>query len=87
LPLGPDYSRLLEVPHIYTMKQLAALRLAQGGESRSEICKKLKVSSSRVSQLLKAALDRHAHHEAHMRALVTLELRELGASEAAGTER
>lgn len=77
-PPGPDYSRLLEVPHVYTPKQLAALRLVHAGKSRSEICSELGVSSSRVSQLVKEAMRRYDESEARMRALVLRELRKLG---------
>lgn len=84
MPSSRDFSRLLVVPHIYTAQQLAAVRLMHQGESRPAICRKLGVSNSRVSQLVKGALNRFEHHEARLRALTALELKRLGASASEG---
>lgn len=83
---APDFSKLLGAPHIYTGKQLAVLKLVHSGKSRSEICSELGVSSSRVSQLLRAAMERYDRREARMRALVLKELRKLSADGAEGDE-
>jgi len=83
-PSSRDFSRLLDVPHIYTAQQLAAVRLTHQGESRPAICRKLGVSNSRVSQLVKGALNRFEHHEARLRALTAVELKRLGASASEG---
>jgi len=84
VPGSPDFSRLLAVPHIYTLNQLVVVRLLHAGENRSTIRQELGVSNSRISQLLKGALNRFEHHEARLRALTALELKRLGASESGG---
>jgi DNA-binding CsgD family transcriptional regulator len=77
---GLDYSKVLEVPHIYTARQLAALRLLHQGRARSEVCRKLGVNGSRVSQLVSCALERHRDYEAEMRARIILKLRQFNCS-------
>ena len=81
IPPSRDYSRLLEVPHLYTKRQLAALRLVHSGRTRHEVCEELGVSSSSVSQLLKGALRRYEAHDVRLRARVALEVKRLMARE------
>ncbi len=74
VPLTRDFSRLLEEPHLFTPRQLAALRLTHLGATRAEICRTLGVTSGRVSQLVGAAIRRYEAFQARMRAAVAKEL-------------
>ena len=78
VPRSPDFNRLLEVPHIFTPRQLQAIRLLHEGKSRTQVRQLMDVSNTRVSQLVKGALKRYDAHEALLRALTTLELKRLG---------
>jgi DNA-binding NarL/FixJ family response regulator len=80
MPSSPDFNRLLEVPHIFTLRQLQAIRLLHGGKSRAQTCQVMHVSNTRVSQLVRGALKRYDVHEARLRALMTLEMKRLGGS-------
>ena len=80
VPSSRDFSRLLEVPHIFTPRQLAALRLLHEGKSRPQVCQILHVSNARISQLVKGAMTRYERYQARLRALTALELKEHGGS-------
>jgi len=80
VPSSRDFSRLLEVPHIFTPRQLAALRLLHEGKSRPQVCQILHVSNARISQLVKGAMTRYERYQARLRALTALELKEHGVS-------
>ncbi len=80
MPSSPDFNRLLEVPHIFTLRQLQAIRLLHEGKSRTQVRQAMDVTNTRVSQLVRGALRRYDVHEARLRALMTLELKRLGRS-------
>ena len=78
-PVAPkrDFSKLLEVPHIFTAKQLFVLHWMNEGLSRNAVSRLLGVSPPRVSQLLTASLARYDRREARLRAEMLRELRKL----------
>lgn len=75
---GPDYSKFIEEAYIFTARQLEALQRLHKGMTRSEVAQELGITESAVSQLMKRVRRLYFEHQAAMRALSAMKLKQLG---------